>query len=379
MRLIPYVVIVIGTGVAAQLVIASQTMSMNEVAPAPGATVAKEAAPLRSAGDRSVALGPLIAEDYLVAAPGRIETASEEVAIGASVIGLLAEVNVKEGDQVRRGQVIAQIENEDYKATLAKTEAQLRLNEAQLLRVNNGARPQERLQALADVRQAEAVLKNAAVSLQRQQTLTAAGYTAQAALDQATRENIVARQKLEAAKHKFALIDDPARDEDVAIAQAQVDVARAARDEAQAELNKTVIRSPIDGTVLRVDRHPGELISTFLDTPILLVGDTSKLNARAEVDEADIGKLRLNMPAYVTAEAFGPQRFAGHILRIGHIVGKKNVHTDEPQERTDSKVLEVLIQLDDQSDLPPGLRVNAFMLAPKVAARQAPPPPAAAN
>ncbi|MBV8654119.1 MAG: HlyD family efflux transporter periplasmic adaptor subunit [Alphaproteobacteria bacterium] len=222
-------------------------------------------------------------------------------------------------------------------------------------------------------------MKNAAIALQRQQQLAAVGDASQAALDQATRESNVARQRLEAAKQKFALIDDPARDEDVAIAQAQVDVARAARNEAEAQLNKTIIRSPIDGVVLRIDRRPGELISTFLDTPILTVGDPSKLNARAEVDEADIGKLRPNMPAYVTAEAFGAQRFAGHVIRIGRMVGKKNVHTDEPRERTDTKILEVLIQLDQPGSLPAGLRVNAFMLSPKVAAHQAPLQHAAEN
>ncbi len=377
MRLIPYVIVVLATGVAAQLVITSQTMSMNEAGPAaaggPGSV--REAAPQRP----SAALAPLIAEDYLVAAPARIETASEEIAIAAPVIGLLAEVVVKEGDEVKRGQVIARIDNDDYKATLAKAEAQLRLNEAQLLRVNNGARPQERLQALASVHEAEAVVRNAAIALQRQQQLSATGYASQAALDQATRESNVARQRLEAAKQKFALVDDPARNEDVAIAQAQVDVAHAARDEAQAALNKTIIRSPIDGTVLRVDRHPGELVSTFLDTPILMIGDPSKLNARAEVDEADIAKLRPNMPAYVTAEAFGGQRFAGHVVRIGRMVGKKNVHTDEPRERTDTKILEVLIQLDQSASLPAGLRVNAFMLGAKVAQHSSQPQRAAGN
>jgi len=272
MRLLLYTLLVIVTGVSAQLIIAGQSPAVPPPQPV------------------SVSLEPLILGTYLVAAPGRVEPASEEVAVGASVTGLVRAVAVKEGDRVERGQIIAEIENDDYKATLAKAEAALRLHEAELLRLNNGARPQERRQAQAAVQEAEAVVKNTAINFERRRALAAQGYASQEVLDQAQRENSVARQRLEMARQKFALIDDRARDEDIAIAQAQVDVARAARDEAQAQVDKTIVRSPIDGTVLKVTRHAGELVSTFIDLPIVTVGDVSKLLVRADVDEADIGR-----------------------------------------------------------------------------------------
>jgi len=313
---------------------------------------------------------PLIAGDYLVAAPGQVEPASEEIRVAASVTGLIKEVAVKEGDTVHRGDVLARLESDDYAAHLAKAEAALQLSEAELRRVMNGARPAERNAALAAVQEAEAIEKNAEAELARRHTLGAQGITSRQAVDQAEQDYAVAQQRHKAAFERYSLVNDPARDEDIAIAQARVAAARASVDEAQAALNKTVIRSPLDGTVLRIYRRPGELLSTFApDQYILTVGDLSALYVRAEIDEADIAKIELGMTAVVTAEAFGGQRFAGKIVHIAETLGKKKVHTDEPTERTDTKVLEVLIELVEPNPLRPGLRVNTFITRPAVSAR----------
>jgi HlyD family secretion protein len=63
----------------------------------------------------------------------------------------------------------------------------------------------------------------------------------------------------------------------------------------------------------------------------------------------------------VTANAFGDRRFPGRIVRVGRMLGKKNVRTDEPAERVDTKVLETLVELNDGHELPLGLRVQAFI------------------
>jgi multidrug resistance efflux pump len=219
------------------------------------------------------------------------------------------------------------------------------------------------------VQEAEAVEKHASTVLDRRRKLGSQGFASQELVDQAEREAVVARQRLQAARQRYALVNDPARDEDVAIAEARVSAAHAARDEAQALLNKSVIRSPIDGTVLRVNHRPGELLTVFLDQPILTVGNLAALYVRAEVDEADIAKVQPGLSAFVTAEAFGQQRFAGRVFRIGQTLGKKKIRTDDPKELNDTKVLEVLIALDSPNPLLPGLRVNAFVMPPRVSAR----------
>jgi hypothetical protein len=81
-----------------------------------------------------------------------------------------------------------------------------------------------------------------------------------------------------------------------------------------------------------------------------------------DVDETDVSKVRVGQGAYVTADAFGKQKFWGRVVRIGQQLGPKNVRTDEPTERVDKKILETLVELDQGGDLPVGLRVDAFIV-----------------
>jgi len=82
---------------------------------------------------------------------------------------------------------------------------------------------------------------------------------------------------------------------------------------------------------------------------------------RLDVDETDVSRLKVGQAAYVTAEAYGDRRFNGHVIRVGHILGRKNVRTDEPSERVDTKILETLVELDPGQILPLGLRVDSYL------------------
>lgn len=83
---------------------------------------------------------------------------------------------------------------------------------------------------------------------------------------------------------------------------------------------------------------------------------------RADVDEMDVSRIRLNQRAYVTADAYAGKKFWGRAVRIGQAPGRKNVRTDEPGERVDTKILETLIELDAGRKLPAGLRVDSFII-----------------
>jgi HlyD family secretion protein len=314
----------------------------------------------------TAAIEPLIEGNYIVAAPGRVEPGSEEIAVGVPLTGRLDRVLVKAGDQVKQGQVVAQLDTKPYEAMLQKAAAELRLREAELLRLQNGARPEERDAAHAALEESESVLRTASADLERRRNLLQQGTVSQEEFERVQGEYDVARQRCDAAKQHFALVNGSARTEDIQIAQAEVEVAQADRDKAQSDLDQSIIRSPIDGTVLRVFRHAGEVVSIFVDTPVVMLGDLSQVYVRADVDENDVAKVKAGMPAFVTAEAFGEERFAGHVTWIGRTLGKKNIYTDEPKERDDAKVLEVLVRLDDGQKLPTGLRVNTFMMDPGV-------------
>ena len=92
------------------------------------------------------------------------------------------------------------------------------------------------------------------------------------------------------------------------------------------------------------------------------LGDTAGLRVRVDVDESDIGKVQVGQSAYVSAQAYGDRKFWGRVVRISQMLGKKNIRTEEPTERIDTKILETLIELQEDHKLPSGLRVNAFIV-----------------
>ena len=315
---------------------------------------------------RTVAPMPALAAEVtpprtVAAGPGLVEPASEEVRVSAQIGGRLERVLVDEGERVKAGQVLAIVDNLDYRARVESARADLALREAARRRVVNGARSQEREEAAANLAETQAVLDNAAADAERRRGLLRDRVISKAEADDAERAERVARARVDAAKQRFDLVNADAREEDNAKAEADVHLARARLDEATALYEKTLIRSPIDGVVLRRHRRAGESVSTQFDSPIVTLADDRVRRVRVDVDEADIGRIAVGQPAYVTADAFGARRFPGKVVRVGQLLGRKNVRTDEPTERVDTKVLETLVELTDARELPFGLRVQAFI------------------
>lgn len=298
----------------------------------------------------------------LVAGPGLVEPISEELRVLAQIGGRLDRVLVDEGDRVTSGQVLAVIDDRDYRARVFSTEAELALRQAELRRVRNGARPEERKEAAALLAEAEAVLRNARTDRERRERLLSERVISRAEADDAQRAEQVASARVEAARQRFEVMLAGAREEDLARADAAVDLARGRLEDARAQLAKTVIRAPFDGIVLRRHRQKGESVSTEFDSPIVTIGDDRVRRVRVDVDEADVAGIATGQRAWVTADAFGDRRFPGRVTRVGKLLGRKNLRTDEPTERLDTKVLETLIDLDDGHELPLGLRVQAFIV-----------------
>jgi HlyD family secretion protein len=304
------------------------------------------------------------AQPRLIAGPGRVEPISEDIKLGSELSGKLKSVNVEEGDQIHRGQVLAVLENDDYIAQVHSAEAEVRAKEATLEKVLNGARAQERSEALSTVRAAQAVMENAEAQKNRYQKLFAAGVVSREEAERFDREYNVAKAQYQEQVQHHSLVDDHARHEDVAFAQADLQLARAQLQEARAKYEKTLIKSPIDGTVLRKHHRSGESVSnsSTVPDPILTIGDKNILRVRMDVDETDVDRVRVGQKAYVTADAYGKQKFWGRVVRVGEQLGPKNVRTDEPTERVDVKILETLVELDKGVQLPVGLRVDTYVV-----------------
>jgi len=303
-------------------------------------------------------------EPLLIAGPGRVEPYTEDIKIGSELSGRLKSVNVEEGDAIHRGQILAELENADYRAQVESARASVVGKEATLRKVINGARRQERDEAWSSVNEAKAVMENSQSELHRRQELFKAGVVSREELDRYGREADVAKAKYDEAVQQHALVDDHAREEDRSFAEADLKLAQGQLAEAEARYEKTFIRSSIDGTVLRKHHRSGESVSnsSTVPDPVLTVGDRRTLRVRVDVDETDVSRVLLGQRAYVTADAYGTKKFWGRVVRLGQQLGPKNVRTDEPTERVDTKILETLVELDPGSQLPDGLRVDAFIV-----------------
>jgi len=305
------------------------------------------------------AAAPVVASDRPVVAPGRVEPVSEEVLVSAEIDGKLAAVRVEEGDAVRKGQVIASLMNGDFAARVRLAEAAVAERQAELARLRNGARTQERREADAFADEARAVLEQAGSERERRRTLLDRGAISRSEFELADREFNVARARLEATKQRASLVSADTRAEEIQRAEAEVRSAEARVEEARALLAKTAIVSPIDGVVLRKHKRGGESVSLQSGTPVVTLGDVRKLRVRVDVDETDVARVAVGQRVVVKAAAYGAKEFGGVVTRVGGILGKKNIRTDEPAERVDTKVLETLVAMDPGVELPVGLRVDA--------------------
>jgi HlyD family secretion protein len=313
------------------------------------------------AGADPAPLTATLGDPRLVVAPGVVETASEEHEIAAAMSGRLTRVLVDEGQPVTAGQVIAEIDNAEILARIDVAAATVQLHTGELQRLVAGARPQELREMQAQLLEADAVVTHARREYERRRPLAETGVASREVMDQ-LRTNVAAAEARRAAlNERLGLLQAPPRDEDVAIARARLAGAEAALAEAKARFERSQVRAPIDGLVLRRYRRTGETVGDNPPTPIARIGDVTHRRVRADIDEADVARVRVGQPVTVTAAAFGPQRFAGTVVRVGAQLGRKTVRTDEPTERIDTKVLETLIALQPGAPLPIGLRVDVFV------------------
>lgn len=302
--------------------------------------------------------------DSHIAARGRVEGAtSQDIKLASRVVGRLKEVSVNDGDPIRKGQIVAVLENDDLQAQVEQARASVQHAQAALERLENGARPEERAASRAAMNEAQAAADDARLNYQRSQKLFAeGGVISQSVLDQAERDWKMAQARLDSAEENYKLVMAPPRSEDVAAAQAQLDLARAQLAQAQDNYDYAFVHSPVDGVVVKRYMNPGESISyESLYQPIVSVSDTTHLMVRTEIDETDIGKIQIGQRADIRCDAFRGQTFHGHVVRLSGGLGPKKIQTDNPTEKIDMDVLEGFVEVDPGTPLRVGLRVDVYI------------------
>lgn len=270
----------------------------------------------------------------LLTASGYV-VARRKAVVSAKIQGRLARLNVEEGSRVREGQIIAQLEDQDYVAQVRRAQAAVQQAEAQIAT------------GRAAIRRADADLTEA-----RRQT---------AVNERLVKEQVLATDTLEASRSRVKVLE-------AAVGQAEADVTRmeAARTQAQADqrfaeaqLANTVIRAPFTGVVVKKMAEVGESVAPIppgvnLSTSsgaIVALADLDTLEVEVDVAEANVAKLTTPQAAEVTVEAFPDKRYRAELRQV--------IPT---ADRTKATVMVKVTILDRDPNLKPEMSAKATFL-----------------
>lgn len=299
----------------------------------------------------------------VVGGNGVVEPADRETKVAAQVTAVVAGVLVHEGQQVKQGEVLVQLEDGVERAVLSAAEADLGAERANLTRVQRGVRVEDKDAVAAEAQAAKSRADLSAGILVRTEQLAKSGAATPDELERARRQAQTDQATFRATDARLRAAEAGSRSEEVSFQRARVLAAEAKVAQAQAQLERLSVRAPLDGEVLQVKVRKGELYSFQGTEPLVVMGDTTRLRVRMDVDERDIARVVLGARAYVTADAFGAERFSGKVVEVGRRFGRKNIRTDDPIEKNDTKVLETVIELESNIRLVPGQRVSSFVTA----------------
>ncbi len=278
---------------------------------APLVDVQRVAAISASAAPQGVVLN---ATGYIVAA--------HTIEVAAKVIGKVKWIGVEKGDRVQEGQVLVRLEDDEYQAQVQQAKGQLAMLQAKLDEALHGSRPEEIAQAAANVNSAKSDLENARVSLKRTKELLGENLAAQQTLDDAQARYDSAAAKLNAAEKSYDLVKIGPRQEEIDALRGQLEQAKGIVAYAETNLNDTVIKAPVTGTILERAVEKGEFLTTsFVGDRgakgyVVSEADLSDLEVELDISQSDFGKLRSGQRGIVTTDAFPDRKYEGFIKEI---------------------------------------------------------------
>ena len=313
-----------------------------------------------------------------VAGAGIVESETENIAIGSALPGVVLEVYVpveKVGLRVKAGEPLFLVDNRQLKAQLKYNAANLAAAEANLAKLEAQPRPEEVPPSEASVRVAQAQLDIQRDTADRSRSLVRSGSVSDEDFRQKSLAVESAKRSLEHAKAQDALLKAGAWDKDKAIAHAGVALAKAQMEQTQIDLDRTLVRAPVDGKVLQVNVRPGEYVGTPPSQALIVLGSVHNLHVRVDIDEHDIPRahhaFRYGMPAYASPRGDPRQKLPLTFIRIEPYVVPKKALTGDNTERVDTRVLQVIYRVDsDEPSLFVGMQVDVFINTDRPPAKQ---------
>jgi multidrug resistance efflux pump len=284
--------------------------------------------------------------DQALAATGVVESSTANVAVASPVPGILARVFVRAGQHVAINDPLFALDDRPLLAERRVRESRLATARAELNRLQHLPRAEELPSSAARVREARSVLHERALHLDRGKELLRKNLIGSDEVDQRQAMMEAAREQLARAEADDRLLKAGASETDLAIARAKIAEAESMVEQVQTDVDRLTVRAPVAGTILQVNIRLGEAVGARADVPPILLGETKPLHLRVDVDEHQIARFRPEASATATRRGAPQPAFPLRFVRIEPLVVLKKALTGDVSERTDTRVLQVIYELD---------------------------------
>lgn len=304
---------------------------------------------------------------WAATAAGRVEPRGGEIAISPEIAGVVTRTLVEVGDKVEAGDLLFILRDDELQARweLARTEIDVRKRErAEDPTGEEDPDSAERAKPRLEAEDAVGVAELAVYAARRafDEAYIAAKTGAGPAEAVATARSALQQAQATLAS-RIADLDRVKADTEIPLPTRLEGGLESARDELgliEIALERTRVRAPAAGTILRFDTQVGETVAPSPLQPVLVMGDIEKLTIRSELEERDISSIAVDQEVVVRSNAYPGQDFTGKVTWIAPSLGAPKLSGRGPRQLADVDVIELTIDLDDTPPLLPGMRVDVF-------------------
>lgn len=294
---------------------------------------------------------------------GYVEPRSELRRLAFRVGGVVASCDRGAGDTVRKGDVLARLDDSTLKVAAEASRRKLDLARAKLCDLKAGEHPHLIRQCERSV---ERLAEHARHSLQeaaRLEKLATSGSTSENERNESSTKATQSALALREKQEELMYLKGKVRPEQLTVAEAEVRLAEAEAAAAAERVHDARLEAPFDGVVLKYLKREGEGVSPLTPPePAVLFGDLSRLRVRAEIDERYANLLAVGQRAEVYGRNVGVGPHAGRLVEVERVMGDKTLFTRSASERKDLHVIQVVVEMGRDFVAPAGLQVDVRVL-----------------
>lgn len=277
---------------------------------------------------------------------GIVESSSTNISLGTPANRIVNSIDVKVGSKVKKGEVLMRFDDKDLQAELKQEEINYDKALIEYQKLKALPRQEDLSVAKANLKKAEIALNEAQKEVDNVKGLEISKAIKSEEIDRRKFELDKAKANFDESQANFDKIAMGARQEDLDIAELNVLEMQALIDKTKTDINQTIVKSPIDGTVLQIKIHEGEMppIETSRE-PIMIVGDTDILHLRVNINQFDAPYFNPNAKAFAFPQGDARLKYElEYIETEPYLVSKKNL-TGDVTETVDTRVLQVIYKL----------------------------------